>query len=351
MPPPRKHKLFFWLILAAYSTFFAEVFAGSDMFPFFNLWGILIVWPLYGLHTIILITLIYRYGSRPRFATLVFAGLLFGLYEAYMTKMLWRPSWEAWLTVADVAVVEVFVLLWWHSWLSFITPLTLAEGLLTTSRDVLRGLPLRLRRFYGSRKGWLALALFGSLIQSINSPDPAASLLSGVSTVAFLTTLTLLWRRVTRGHAYTLSDLLPGKRAFRIMALWLGAMYLFHIFALYPERIPPVWPGQVIIWGLYALAIALLVRALRRFRHVREYRGAPPPFPSAKALLGAGLTFVVALPLVESALGGVAGEIVVVSWLAGSAFEIWTFFRSTWETLTRRENQPLIAQDRQGTHP
>ena len=34
MPPPRRHKLFFWILLAAYSTFFAEVFAGSDMFPF-----------------------------------------------------------------------------------------------------------------------------------------------------------------------------------------------------------------------------------------------------------------------------------------------------------------------------
>ena len=50
---PKKHHWLYWLILAALSTFCAEVFSGSDMFPFFSAWGLLVVVPLYGLHTIL----------------------------------------------------------------------------------------------------------------------------------------------------------------------------------------------------------------------------------------------------------------------------------------------------------
>ncbi len=321
MPPPHKHKILFWLILAAYSTFFAEVFAGSDMFPFFNIWGVLMVWPLYGLHTIILLTLIYQHG-RPRLSTLVFAGALFGLYEAYITKVLWRPNWEAVLTLADIAVFEVFVLLWWHTWFSFITPLTLGEGLLTTSRDVLNSLPPHLGRIYGSWQGWLGIALLGAAFQSINSPDPTRSLLSGASTVTFLALLTALWRRVTHQHNYTLPDLLPGKNAFRVMVAWLGAIYLLNTFAVAPERIPPVWPGQVIVWGLYAAFIALFLRALRRSRQGGGAPAAPPEFPSARAILGAGLAFVLALPLTKILLGSAVGMVTLLGWGGGSVFNL-----------------------------
>ncbi len=334
MKIPHRHKLFFWLLLAAYSTFFAEVFAGSDLFPFFHPWGILVELPLYGLHLLILITLIYRYG-KPRFPSLVFAGAIFGLYEAYMTKMLWRPTWEAHLIVADIAVVETFVLLWWHTWFSFITLLVLGEGLLTDSRDLLRGLPLRLRRFYGSWKGWLALATFGAISQSINSPSPLRSLLSGVGGVGVLVALTLLWKRTTREQHAAFADLLPGKRAFWAMVTLLAGMYVLLGVNLRPEQIPSIWPGQAIVWGMYAIIAALFVRALRRTLHIRAYKSRPPAFPSAEALLGVGTAFVVMLPLAKAALGSAAVPIILIGWLSGSAFETWAFLRAAWEVRPR----------------
>ncbi len=337
---PRTHCYLFGLLLAAYSTFFAEVFAGSDMFPFFHAWGLLVVVPLYGLHTIILLTLIYRCGGRPRFSSLVFAGMLFGLYEAYMTKVLWKPGWGAAITLGDVAVVEVFVLVfWWHAWFSFITPLVLGEGLLTTSRDVLLGLPLRLRRFYGSWKGWLTIALFGAAFQSINSPSPLHSLASGAGTVGVLALLTALWRRVTRGRTYALSDLLPGKGEFRLLAAWLGALYLFLGTVIYPERLPPVWPGQVIVWGLYALVIALFLRALRRTRPLKNIRSLPA-FSPAKTLLGLGLSFVFALPLMKILLGGAAEVIVLGGWGMGIFLGVWAFALAVREIFPRRRRKP-----------
>ncbi len=275
----------------------------------------------------------YRYG-RPRFAPLVFAGMLFGLYEAYITKMLWRPAGEAWITVADIAIVEVGVLFWWHTWFSFITPVVLAEGLLTTSREVQAGLPPFLQRFYGSRKGWLALALFGGVFQAIASPGPLRSLLSGLSAVGVLVALTLLWRRTTAGRAYALAELLPGPRALRWMLLGLAGIYLLHIIAVTPERIPPFWPGQAIIWALYALVLALFLRALRRSRRPVPTAHAPrPPFPRAQALLGAGVLFVLVLPLAKAVLRDAVAPVLVVGWLGGSAFEIWAVGRALQETL------------------
>ncbi len=99
MKPSLKHKIFFWLILSAWSLFFAEVLSGSALFPFFDPWSLGIALPLYGLQVILLLTLIYRFG-RPRFSLLVFAGMLLGLYEAWITKVLWQPPWGAALGLA-----------------------------------------------------------------------------------------------------------------------------------------------------------------------------------------------------------------------------------------------------------
>ncbi|GAB4521765.1 MAG: hypothetical protein Fur0018_02610 [Anaerolineales bacterium] len=92
--------------------------------------------------------MIYRHG-RPKLAALTFGGMLFGLYEAYNTKVLWMPGWgDASLYLGNLALVETLVLVfWWHPWFSFITPLVLAERLLTGSREIVNALPLRLRRF------------------------------------------------------------------------------------------------------------------------------------------------------------------------------------------------------------
>ncbi len=199
---------------------------------------------------------------------------------------------------------------------------------------MLAGLPAGLRRFYGSWKGWLAIALYGALFQSINSPDPFTSLRSGLSAVGVLAALTLLWRRVSRGQDYALADLLPGKRAFRWLALWLGVLYLFLGFTLYPERLPPLWPGQAVIWGLYGVVIALFVRALRHSRQAETVSAEPPPFPSGRAFLGLGLFFVLALPLAKALLGGAALFVVLFGWAGGIALGVWAFLRAWKEVRT-----------------
>ncbi len=323
---PKKHKLLFWLILAAYSTFFAEVFAGSDMFPFFNLWGILVVVPFYGLHTILLTSIIFKYG-KPTLSTLVFAGMLFGLYEAYMTKVLWQPSWDAALIVGEIALSEVIVLVfWWHTWLSFITPLILAERLLTNSRHVLNGLPEKLHRFYSGWKGYLLLIIFGGIFQSINSPSVGHSLLSGISTGGMLTLLTLIWKKVTREKSYSLPELLPDKKEFRFLALWLTALYLFLGFSLFPERIPGIL-GQGIIFIFYGIVIFLFIRSLKRSKTLLTQIEFTPETPGKYWLL-VWFIFVLTLVLARAFLYPALNLIVLLGWGIGGSLSLFAFWQA-----------------------
>lgn len=325
--PTQRQKYLFWLLLAAFSVFFAEVFAGSDMFPFFHFWGVAVLVPFYGLHALLLLTLVYRHG-RPNFAALIFGGMLFGLYEAYNTKVLWMPGWgDATLHFGDLALVETLVLVfWWHTWFAFISPAVLAEQLFTGSRDVFHALPGWLQRLYGSRRGWLGLLAFGALFQSTNSSDAGQSLLSALGSGLVLTLLALWWRRATRGQVFTLGSLLPDRRQFRWLAGWLAFYYLFLTLAIEPERIPGLG-GQLQVWLLYAVAIWGFVRALR------QADSAPDDAPLAEPALSAGwlwlpLAFVVFNTLAEGVFAGAALPITLTGFLAGITFGLWAFVRA-----------------------
>ncbi len=84
---PKKIRYTFWLLLGVLSTVIPEVIAGSDIYPFFKITDYLIVIPLYTLHSLVLWYVIWNWG-KPRLYNLFPAGAIFGLYEAYMTKVI-----------------------------------------------------------------------------------------------------------------------------------------------------------------------------------------------------------------------------------------------------------------------
>jgi len=298
--PPRIHKYLFWLNLGLISTFFAEVVSGADLFPYFHFWGVAIVTPIYLLHTLILITIVYRKG-RPTLPALYFAGAVFGLYEAYITKILWNPGWdEPVFKLAEVAVTETLVLVFfWHVWMSFIVPLLAAETWLTGSHQILAQFPPRLQRFFSARKGWLILAVLGGMFVTINAPSPQSILLSGLGVIVVLGLFGGLWRRLTRGCQYTLEDLLPNQREFAVLVILLLGIYLFTGLTLHPEAFPPLL-GHLVIWMLYGVCVALLLLALRISR-----RSAAPDSPlliqiPQRFWLGGIVIFALTAALLES---------------------------------------------------
>lgn len=325
---PRNQKWLFWLVLGTFSTFFAEVFAGSDMFPFFHLGGILLVVPLYTLHILVLGGIIYRYG-RPTFSTLFFAGTLFGLYEAYITKVLWNPPWGATLSFGGVAVLETLLLvLFWHAWFSFIVPLGVVEMLGTGSQNVFFSLPKRLHTLLTHPRGLILLAIIGGLWQAVNSPAPEQSLLSGVVTTGFLGLLIFWWKRSSDGKNYALDDLLPTRRELRWLGVALGVLYLVTFITVNPERLPGL-SGHLIIWILYGVFGTRFIRSLRQSRSENRTRlAAPAALRRLRGWVLPAAAFTLTTTVMQSVFLPIRNGVMLGLWAIGIIFGLMMLVRA-----------------------
>lgn len=257
-----RRKWLFWIILGALSTFFAEVTAGSTPLPFFSRVGLLLVFPLYFLHTLFFFSVVWSFG-RPTLGALYAAGMLFGMYEAYLTKVVWT-SYSAdgpMVTVAGIALFETLLLvLFWHSVLAFMVPVFVGETCLTRSREIVGLLPGPVRK-----RGKLLLGLlliWSGLFTSVNSPSVARSVVSTGGSGAVVLALMFVWRR-TGGTRYTMRDLLPGRKGRVAIAASMGLMYIGYARILEWDKLPE-WGPQITVWLVYAGLIWLLVRNLRR---------------------------------------------------------------------------------------
>jgi hypothetical protein len=262
--PLRRHKVLFWIILGAFSTFFAEVTAGSTPFPFFAPWGILIVFPLYFLHTLFFFSIVFSYG-KPTLGSLYAAGLLFGMYEAYLTKVVWTsysPDGPI-LSVGGIAIFETLLLvLFWHSVLAFMLPLLIGETYLTKSKEIAGLLPVWVRK--RGRLLFILLLIWGGLFTSVNSPSLPISILSTLSSGLVLLLLMVLWKK-TGGDNYSMRELLPSRKACKIIAIFLILMYVGYTRLLHWDKLPGFGP-QLIVWTIYTALILLLINNIRKSR-------------------------------------------------------------------------------------
>ncbi len=268
--PSKRRKLAFWLLIGMISVMFVEVPAGSTMFPFWTLWGMLVVLPLYLLHSVFLVAVVFRFG-RPNFWTLYAAGTLYGMYEAYITKVLWisfRPE-GPFVTVGGIAIFETILLvLFLHPLLAFVVPMLFTEILCTSSSEIAQGLPARVRISLQKHPArWIGLLMaFLGFMQFINSPSVTQSFISGAGNSLVLG-LALLWWRKSGGPAYSLRELLPGSKGIRIFGIVLLCWYVFWGFAIKPKSIPGILHGQLTIWLIYAGLLFIFFRCLRRSRN------------------------------------------------------------------------------------
>lgn len=280
--PSRGRKLAFWLLAGMLSVVCVEVPAGSTMFPFFTVWGLLVVWPLYLLHSVFLAGVVFRFG-KPGFWPLYAAGMLYGMYEAYITKVVWvsfRPE-GPFVTAGGIALFETIILvLFLHPLLAFVVPLLLTELLLTRSAEVFQGLP-RWLQFSISKRPliWACslMAMFG-LMQFVNSPSVLHSLLSGLGNGVVVGVAVVWWRR-SEGAAYSLRELLPGRKGLKFLGGVLLAWYVFWGIAIKPQSIPAVVPGQLTVWFIYAGLVFIFYRALKRSKETRLSETDPPHVP------------------------------------------------------------------------
>ncbi len=333
----KRIKYFFWILLGSLSVFFAEVVSGS-MFPFFDPWGILVIFPLYTLHILVLSYIVYRYG-RPRLCTLFLAGAIFGMYESYITKVLWNPTWgDPIFSLAGVALIESMVLvLWWHPFMSFIIPLMIGEVIATSSRETLNGLPLRLRKLFNSRRRIQFLIVFFAFVfgvfQSGNSPSPVHSLLSGFTQTAFLMLLIYLWRNRMNGNKYSIRELLPTKNEFRFLMFLLLFFYVITGVYLRSEVLPGLIP-QLIIWLIYLVFFVSLYFSLRKSRKLTSPETVFPQmnFTWRMCFLSAFI-FTLSSAFFKFLLGPLSKVVIPVLWILGLLIGLLFLFFSTRDLL------------------
>ncbi|MBI1177879.1 hypothetical protein GC207_10635 [bacterium] len=189
------------------------------------------------------------------------------MYEAYITKVLWvsfRPE-GPFLQFGGIALFETILLvLFLHPLLAFVVPMLFTELLCTNSSEIVDGLPHRVKEMVRKHpKRWIGL-LMGMLgfMQFVNSPSVALSFLSAAGNSLILG-LVLLWWRRSGGNQYALRELLPGPGGTRSFGIVLLVWYVFWGFAIRPEAVPPIIPGQLTIWLFYAGLLYVFVRCLR----------------------------------------------------------------------------------------
>ena len=336
MTPPRRHRLAFWLLLGLFSTAIPEIVSGSSPFVLLSPWGLLVTLPLYLLHAVFLAGVVYRYSGALRLGSLYLAGALFGLYEAYLTKVLWAPTWEPIpVRVGGVHVFETALLvLLWHPLLAFVVPLGLAETLGTRSRLAVGGCPPRVRAALGDRRVVFGGVLVLGAFQGAVAPDSGTAPLSAAGTAVVLVIAVVAWRRRVGEGRYAVCELLPAGRELVVVGVLLAAMYVALGLGLRPERLPGV-RAQATVWLLYLAFGTLLFLRLRRDRRTRRTAVAvrrvpiptPTPIPTvatfaAVYVLAVGASSLLLSPFATAAFVGLYVATLVVgtsmlTWIVG----------------------------------
>ncbi len=321
--PRLRVKLAFWVLVGMTSTAMAEVLSGSYPLPFVTWDGWIFVLPVYLLHSVLGIWAIQQFG-RVNQATLYLAGMLFGFYEFYLTKVLWGAPWGSALLVGGIDVVALVILAaFWHPLFAFMFPLAITEVASTSSRTIAPSLPFNLGR--PTKRVATTLLIVTAVVQGTVAPDPATAALSTVTTLGGLFLAFSWWRRDPRRRRWTLADLMPSGREVVGVVTATVVLYVFMFFAFNPNSIPGVGT-QMLTWLLYAAVIGLFAAALRRSRSdvAPSWPGPPDWWPPNRLTTLTAYTVVV----VAAAMTGLNIIGIALIWIPGFAIGLMLAWKS-----------------------
>jgi hypothetical protein len=236
---------------------FAEVFSGSSQAWFINPAALFLPFPLYMAHVLFFLWIALRL-KKASLPQLYLFGTLFGLYESWITKVLWAgyqgAAGPGAGTVFGIGVIEFPVLVFfWHPIMSFIMPV-LAYEILTG-----RAISTHKKILEKSRKKTAAITLFlllaGTFIANGNRFDILSANLSLIGTLLIVTGLYYLSRKKD------LKVFEFGKLGFGILTVYLILLYAVTFFLLLPERIPTGIVPYIAILAFYAIPISLIIKS------------------------------------------------------------------------------------------
>lgn len=262
----RKIKSF--LLIGTLGMFFAEIMAGSSQIWYINPFAYLLTFPLYLFHIIFLFNLAYRL-KKTSLLHLYFFGIIFGLYESWITKVLWVGYiGQDTHTILGVGITEFPILvLFWHPIMSFILPI-LAYQFLT-------GYVISNHSKYllQSRMRIIVIILYCITFSSFVANGNGFNLVSANLSLLGTGLLILLLKKLHKASRNKLpgiqtdsknadiNTIILKKRGFILTTIYLALLYIISFIYLLPERIPTSILPYITVFGAYIFAIFVITKS------------------------------------------------------------------------------------------
>ena len=254
----------------------AEVFSGASLrMGLWHPWTLLLTYWLYFTHYFLLTTLAVRTG-RTSLSALYLWGVLFGLYESWITKVIWSgynaDGKFAMGRIGPYGFSEISMVFIFHPVASFILPLAVTCLLCPTLRRWFPDLAWFTGKTRGARIVQVYLICSFVPTMAMNSGGPlnlAANLVVGIIGLLGLLRISqpaLAWPDGRRIVAF-------GRRGFAGLCVYLALLYGVAYVALRPEGRPSIGV-QLFTFVFYGLAITSLW--LHRKREPLPDASAPP---------------------------------------------------------------------------
>jgi hypothetical protein len=278
----------------------AEVFSGASLHVgLWNPWTLIVTYWLYFAHFFFFTTLAVRTG-RTSFWSLYLWGVLFGLYESWITKVIWfgygaRGKFVIG-AIGPYGISEISMAFIFHPVMSFILPLAVACLIFPSLRRLFPDLAwltgtsraARLVRIY------LALSLIPTM--AFNSGGPMNFLLNLGVLSAYLA---VLWHLSRSSMSMPDARVLVvfGRRGFVGLCLYLALLYEVCYSQLTPQGLPSIGV-QLLTFVFYAIAILGIM--LHRRREPLP-AGSDKVLDSERRLVGAQFAIMLILALIFAA--------------------------------------------------
>jgi hypothetical protein len=250
-----------WIVIIC-----AEVFSGASLrLGLWNPWTVLVTYWLYFAHFFFFTTLAVRTG-RTSLSSLYFWGVLFGLYESWITKVVWSgyggDGTFAMGRIGPYGFSEISMVFFYHPVVSFMLPLAVACLLCPPLRRLFPDLARFTGKSRGARFVQAYLVLVFAAVMGMNSGGPVNLVLN--LAVAIILLLVLL--RLATPVLASLDGrpiVVFGRWGFTALCGYLALLYGISYFAIRPEGLPSI-AVQLFTFVFYALAITGLWLHRRR---------------------------------------------------------------------------------------
>ena len=278
----------------------AEVFSGASLGAgLWNPWTLLVTYWLYFAHFFLLTTLAVRTG-RTSLSSLYLWGILYGLYESWITKVIWSgynaDGKFAMGHIGPYGFSEISMVFIYHPVASFILPLAVACLLCPPLRGLFPELAWFTGKSRGARVVQAYLVFSFAPVMAFNSGGPINLMVN----LALAITLLLVLVRLAQ-PALDAPDGRPivvfGRWGFGGLCVYLAFLYGVGYVVLRPGGRPSV-AVQLFTFVFYAFAVAALL-LLRR----REPLAVAPVEKRELRLVKVLFVVLLALALVISMLG------------------------------------------------